>query len=1014
MKLKISIILLLLFALPVYAGNFAGVGDYLESGGWYDVRLDGATGNGTTDDRSAVNIANGNATGKTLYFPPSTGGTADYLIDSNLTINAGVFIQEGARLSANSGDVITFTGAFSAGNYQVFEGDGTFVLSAGLCDFVNPLWWGALGDGSNDDTAAIQAALDAASAGGTVLFPMGTYKVSMELLIDKSTVTIKAAGAVIPYYESKANHSFIAANGVMLEAAGVDDAWNVVVAANDVLVLTSDQGGPVSLDVADGRYNRADLGTALQTALNADDTLTGTGTITFAVSYSAATEKYTIDATVGHTITYTDSGSDGGALFGFTADAGAAQTITSDTALIIAVVRIKAGLVTWDGVGIDGEENTDIDVGIWLDASEASVGSYSASIAGNVIKNCAIVDLWKASAVGIFDTVAFTHIENLWIRNIRDGIGIDIRACNTLESSTTHTIEKVVIIYCELGVQVKPDTQGVTIRDSLIISCRLGMAAYTCQVYLDNVQWENIGYDNGGSHGFISDQLKGHYRSANFLEGPIYLNGASVKFHKNQFQYVATAASGTSAAGWSRYGWFVCYATVSEFSRGSSVSFDHCEFSRRYDSTSEVGYKLFRYRASSNVKVLARHLQGLDRLDYDQVSLGEGYTLRDSRAFQYETDPVRFVNGQFTAVYDGVPDWGGWEVGDLVYDPANGTKARECITAGYNRTITANVNTTNGSDEIVLTTPATGFELPVGSYITIAGVTGTKKIIELMTATKRRIDVVADATVGAAAVVNVDAVFAIPNDGESLRLAGRVLENATTPPLILVLGMTLPTTEVDLSGNGNNATYSNCLITDQVYKGDTWGLNFWAAGSKYLTVGDDAAFSWDDTGNNPWSFCAWIEVGLSANFRSIIAKYNVQTTDREWEFALIGAETLKVYFFDEADDKVCTNNTDDPLSVGWHFIVHTYDSTGGAAAMSDTNSVWYVDGVAVAESQTNDANYTGMVAGATDVTIGAKNTGAGLGGFYEHDIGILWFEDVELSAAQVWLYYINTRGFYAE
>lgn len=96
--------------------------------------------------------------------------------------------------------------------------------------------------------------------------------------------------------------------------------------------MTSDQGGAVDIDIPDLTYEGDDLATALQTAMNANNTLTGTGTITFSVSYSTSTYKFTIDSGSGHTITIDVSASDAGLVFGFTEDPTAAQAITSDQA----------------------------------------------------------------------------------------------------------------------------------------------------------------------------------------------------------------------------------------------------------------------------------------------------------------------------------------------------------------------------------------------------------------------------------------------------------------------------------------------------------------------------------------------------------------------------------------------------------------------------------------------------------------------------------------------------------
>ena len=80
-------------------------------------------------------------------------------MDSPLILPAGVHcvFESGARLKPASGIAVTISGTFDAGNFQVFDisAGGTVVLSAHH-EF-NPLWWGAVGDGRTDDTAALQA-----------------------------------------------------------------------------------------------------------------------------------------------------------------------------------------------------------------------------------------------------------------------------------------------------------------------------------------------------------------------------------------------------------------------------------------------------------------------------------------------------------------------------------------------------------------------------------------------------------------------------------------------------------------------------------------------------------------------------------------------------------------------------------------------------------------------------------------------------------------------------------------
>ena len=144
-------------------------------------------------------------------------------------------------------------------------------------------------------------------------------------------------GAIDLTFALKNNAS--TASRVLVEWSEDNSTWATAVdlftitSDNDVMRFTSDLGGPVNIDVPDDTYaTGALLATALETAMNADTTLTSTGTITFTVTFSTSTEKYTIDAGVGHTILLDFYNSDAGYTFGFTDSTTAAQTNVSTEA----------------------------------------------------------------------------------------------------------------------------------------------------------------------------------------------------------------------------------------------------------------------------------------------------------------------------------------------------------------------------------------------------------------------------------------------------------------------------------------------------------------------------------------------------------------------------------------------------------------------------------------------------------------------------------------------------------
>lgn len=60
---------------------------------------------------------------------------------------------------------------------------------------VNVLDYGAIGDGSADDTTAIQLAIDSLANGGVVYLPVGTYKTTATLIDNATTITLLGDGA---------------------------------------------------------------------------------------------------------------------------------------------------------------------------------------------------------------------------------------------------------------------------------------------------------------------------------------------------------------------------------------------------------------------------------------------------------------------------------------------------------------------------------------------------------------------------------------------------------------------------------------------------------------------------------------------------------------------------------------------------------------------------------------------------------------------------------------------------
>lgn len=134
----------------------------------------GAAGDGATDDTGAIEDADaaGVSTGLPVIY------TKTYSITDDITLSAKT--KATGTIAVATGKTLTINGPFSAGLYQVFDGDGSVVFGAGAIKEVYPEWWAAnTTPGTTDMTSAIESAIASIQTiGGKVKLLSMTYAVA--------------------------------------------------------------------------------------------------------------------------------------------------------------------------------------------------------------------------------------------------------------------------------------------------------------------------------------------------------------------------------------------------------------------------------------------------------------------------------------------------------------------------------------------------------------------------------------------------------------------------------------------------------------------------------------------------------------------------------------------------------------------------------------------------------------------------------------------------------------------
>jgi hypothetical protein len=186
--------------------QYLALANQLNQMGWYSVKDYGATGQGVGDDSSGVQAAITAATtgsvGSTtagIYFPPGS-----YELLTSFTFTVPVVFAPGASLTSNAAGTQTFQAPIIAPPTYIFNTVNTISID-GHTPLVYAEWFGAVGNGTTNDTLAINKAITSLVAvdagvnsqpgnrGGTVQLLAKVYAITA-LTINRGNVTLQGMG----------------------------------------------------------------------------------------------------------------------------------------------------------------------------------------------------------------------------------------------------------------------------------------------------------------------------------------------------------------------------------------------------------------------------------------------------------------------------------------------------------------------------------------------------------------------------------------------------------------------------------------------------------------------------------------------------------------------------------------------------------------------------------------------------------------------------------------------------
>jgi len=147
--------------------------------------------------------------------------TQPAVLDSGGLLQTNVYVTDGTRYTVKLDD---------SDDAEVFTRDNTWGWEDSL--FYSVANYGAVGDGSTDDTTAIQAAIDAigTAGGGDLHFDSSVYLISSTLIIDWDNVRLVGAGSGAAFRNTKA---------LQRSGAATTIKWNSAITGDVMIRFTS-------------------------------------------------------------------------------------------------------------------------------------------------------------------------------------------------------------------------------------------------------------------------------------------------------------------------------------------------------------------------------------------------------------------------------------------------------------------------------------------------------------------------------------------------------------------------------------------------------------------------------------------------------------------------------------------------------------------------------------------------------------------------------------------------------